>query len=169
MADGAAADHHPVASRAVEGVFDRLRRGQVAVENDRYRDRRLDLGYPLVVHRALVALRAGAAVNGQRLHAQILEHLGYLDNADALLVPAEARLHSHRQMRRADDARDDLLHLRQVAQKPGPGSAQRHIAHPAAAVDVDEVWILRTGDLGGLLHRQRGRAVELDRQRPLSF
>ena len=91
------------------------------------------------------------------------------DDADALLVPAKARLHGHRQVRRADDARDDLLHLRQVAQQPGPGSAQRHIAHPAAAVDVDEVWVLRAGDLSSFLHGQRGRAVELDRQGSLGF
>ena len=108
----AAADHHPVAPSAIEGLFDDLRRDHVAVEDNRDRHCRLDLGDPIVVHRTLVALRTRAAVDRQRLHADILEHLRHLDDANALLVPAQTRLHRHRQMRSADNARHDLLHLR---------------------------------------------------------
>jgi hypothetical protein len=88
---------------------------------------------------------------------------------DRAPVPAEPRLDGHRELDRIDHRLDDPLHLGEITKEPRARVARHDVLHPAAAVDIDEVWSGGLGDPRSLTHHALVTTEDLDRDRALVF
>ena len=163
-AKGGAAHHDGIHAIAFEGRLGLLGRGDVAVADDGDVDARvaLHLANQGPVGLAGVHLCAGAAVDGQRLDAAVLQLLGQLGDDELVLVPAQARLHGNGQLHGVHHLLGDLQQFGDVLQHAGAGALASHLLHRTAEVQVDEVWTGLLNDLGRLDHCLHVAAVDLN-------
>ena len=170
MPDARAADHDAVHAVAFAVGLRLLGGIDVAVAEDGDPDARVGLHLPDQgpVGLALVQLGPGAPVDAQGLDADVLQALGHLLDVAAGIVPAQARLHGHRQLHGLHHGLGQAHHLVHVQQQAGAGALAHHLLHRAAVVDVDQLGTGRLGDACGLHHGLLGAAEQLDAHRPLT-
>ena len=162
-----AADHHGVGARILEDRGGVGRRGDIAIGDDRDRDRLLDPGDRPPVGLALVELAARAAMDGDHLHARLLGAAGKQRRVERRLVPAEPHLHRDRHGDRVDHRVDQRHGVVEVAHQRRAGIAAGHLLGRAAHVDVDDVGALARRDARGLGHvvgLAAGKLHHVDRQ-----
>jgi mannitol/fructose-specific phosphotransferase system IIA component (Ntr-type) len=138
-------------------------RPDVAVADDRNRQR-LRHGSDLVpVRRPLVHLRARPRVQRQRQRTGVLAPQRDLDRVTLCLVPAAADLHGDGQVCGRADRANDALHQPHVLEAAGAAVVADHLFDRAAEVDVYEVRLEQLRDHAGCLRHDLGVCtVDLD-------
>ena len=162
-----APDHQAVSARLFK------RRGAVrdgadiAVDDHRDRDRVLDRANERPVCLAPVHLVAGAAMDGDHLHAQILCNPRQFGGVEAIVAPAHPHLDRDRHLNRLDGGLDQPCRQRNVAHQGGTGIAVDHLLYRAAHIDIDDRRAAIFDQLGCLAHLHRIAADQLHRDRIL--
>ena len=96
----------PIITASAPDMFERghglFERGDVAVDDERNRDRILDGAHRAPIGLALVELAARAAMHGDHLHAGSFRAARQLRRVERAIVPAEPHLQRHRHLHRGD-------------------------------------------------------------------
>ena len=111
--EGGTSNHHGIDSEAVEGVFDIIRRLDIAIPDNR------DVDALIVFHLTdqrpvgltRVHLTTGSSVNGQCLDTAVLQLFGQRGDAELFVVPAQTRLGGHRHSDGIDHLAGNLQQL----------------------------------------------------------
>ena len=126
-----------------------------------------DLGDEIPVGVPAVALRRGAAVDGDGGGAGVLHHLRERRRVPLVVIPAGAHLHGHGNFHGARHRGNHRRGVRGLAHQAAAGVVLRDLRHRAAHVDVHDVGAHALDDLRRRSHRCRVAAEDLDRDRPL--
>ncbi len=145
------------ASRASSETVD------VAVDHERDRDRVLHRAHRAPVGAALVELVAGAAMNGDELHAGILRAPREFGRIDAIAVPAEPHLQRDRHLHRRHGRLDQRERMIEIAHQRRARLPVGHVLGRAAHVDIDDVGAGILRDASALAHPARLAAGKLHR------
>ena len=165
IAEAASSDHGHIRAGKLQDLQAVLRRKNIAVGDHGDGHRLLYLADGDPVRLPAVHLGAGAAVNGHRRHACLLQYLCQLHGVDAALVPTPAHLHRYRDAAGLYHRLGDTSRLFRILHQGRAVAVGDHLSHGAAHVDVDD---LRAGhlrrDLGGLRHTGDVAAKNLGRR-----
>ena len=164
ISNGRPAYHHAVYAVAAEGLGGLLACTDVAIAYKRDAQARIffHARYHLPVGGAGIHLRACAAMDGQGGDAAVLELLGKFDDYLVLVVPAQPCLYRDGDADCLYHFAGNLKHFRDVAEHSGAGSLAGHFLHGAAEIDVEHVGSGLLHHPGGLDHRSRLAAINLD-------
>ncbi|TXT16446.1 MAG: Uncharacterized protein FD132_2825 [bacterium] len=163
---GGATDHDGVGPGRFQHVLRLLRRGDVAVGDDRNAGCRLHRRDGFVLRLAGITTGAGATVDGQGLDAGFLGDVQDGQRVPVRSVPAGADLQGHRSTRhRLHHGLQDAAHQELVLQQGGAGHDVAHLLRRAAHVDVDDLGALARVIAGRLGHHGRIATGDLHRDR----
>ena len=164
------ADHHAVDPVAAEGLDHRLRRGQVAVADQRNAAQvRLDAGDLLPIGRAAEHVGGRAAVDRQRRPAGAFHRLGHVDGVDRVAGSPGGSWPSPASGRQAAATRrHDLAHAVGITQQIRAAVGLfRDVADRAAEIDVHHADAELVGQPPADCRQRRGIVVpDLHGQRP---
>ena len=160
-----AAYHHRIRAGLLQHVFDFLRRGDIAVGDDRDAHAGLDRSDGVVFGIAGVGAGAGASVYRQSLNAAGFGDPGDADGIAILLVPTGAYLERDRHIHRADHRFQQLSHQRFILQQRGTGHHVANFLGRTTHIDVDDLRAVIHVVLRGLRQHMRIGADDLHRDR----
>ena len=112
--------------------------GDVAIDDNRDRDRILDLAYSRPIRPAGIELTTGAAVDGDHADAGLLGDAGDGWRIAARFVPAKADLEGDRQINGADDRLENPSDQRLIAHQRRSRLPVDHLFDRAPHIDVDD-------------------------------
>ena len=135
-------DHYARAACFFKHVERGPAREDIAVADDRDRDRPNDLRDDLPVRRAGIHLHPRPAVDGDERRAALLRHPGKLHGVRVLLVPALAEFDADRNGRRLDRRFDDPPGKSRVPHQCGAVAVSRDLRRRAAHVDIDDADLI---------------------------
>ena len=169
--EGGTSHQDAIDARFLEALLGNLCRCDIAVADDGNVDARilLHLADQRPVGFSGVHLRTRAPMDGQCLDAAVLQLLSQCGDDLVLAVPAQTRLHGHRQMHGIDHGSCDFEHQWDVTQHSCTGTLARHALHGAAEIDVDDVRSCLFHNLCSLDHRRHIAPVDLDHHGALLF
>ena len=156
-----APDHDAVGAGCVERRIDFLEGRDVAIDDDRDLDRRLDLVDKAPIGGPGKHLAAGAAVHSDHANAAGFGNVREAGRVALVIVPAGAHLQRHRQIDRLDRRFEDAGRLQFVAHQRRPGMAAHHLLDRATEIDVDQAGAAVGVEFGCLGHHRRLAAGEL--------
>src|ERR1700733_5450342 len=100
--DRSASYHHSVTSGLAESTVGILRSFHISIQKNRNRNDLFYFRNPCPIGFAIVALRAGPAVDRQRLCSGLLKHRSDFENIDRIVIPPNSSLHSNRKLHAID-------------------------------------------------------------------
>src|ERR1019366_5727067 len=168
QAERAARDHHARTSRLLIHAIRVFGRLDVAVANHRNVERLDELRDLLPARGTGIHLCARTRMQRDRPHARVLAAQADRHGIAHFLVPAAAYLAGDREMRRAHDGLDDLLHEPEILEASGSAVAPHDLLHRATEVDVDQLRLKHVrNERRGFTHRARLASEDLHADRPL--
>src|SRR6516164_9650642 len=156
-----AADHYSVGAGEIKYLARFLRRVDVAIGEHRDANERFDVAYGVVLRRAVVKIRARAAVNGERRNAAAFGYARDVDAIAVLPVPTGADLERHRHVHRAHHGIEDACHERCVDEQRRTARASTDLLRRASHVHIDDVGTECHVGACGLRQRTRVGTGEL--------
>src|SRR3989454_1169510 len=164
----ATSDHDARTARLIAHGHHVLGRPDVAVPDDRDRERLCDGGDLLPVCRALIHLGPRAGMERQRLRPCFLAPERDFHGVTLRLVPAAPDLHGDRQVGRVPDRPDDAADQAHILEASRSTVVPNDLLDRTTEVDVHEVRLEQLGHHAGSLGHDIGvGAVDLDPDGPL--
>ena len=157
----AAPDHDGVGAGSEQrdvGIVEWL---NVAIDDDRDRDRLLDGAHRRPVGMAVVELAAGTAVHGDKRDARLFGAARQIGRVERGVVPAKPHFQRHRNLDRRHDCLDQGERMVEIAHQRRTGLAVGDVFGRAAHVDVDDLGAARLGDARAFGHPLRLAARDL--------
>ena len=161
----APANHQSISARLLKRLCRIINRADIAIHDDRDRNRVFHFPDEGPVGAALIHLIAGAAVDGNHLDAQVFCNAGHLGRVKALMVPAHAHFNGHWHIDRFHGRFHQLGRQRHLSHERRACKLSDDFANRAAEVDVDDRRAIALLQLGRFAHRTRITANELHRNR----
>src|SRR6516164_278417 len=156
-----ATDHYSVGAGEIKYLARFLRRIDVAIGEYRDANVRLDVAYGVVLRRAVVEVRARAAVDGERRNAAAFGDARDVDAVAVLPVPAGADLERHRHIDRTHHGIEDARHEGCVAEQRRTARAATDLFRRTSHVQIDDVGTECHVGARGLRQRTRVGTGEL--------
>src|SRR6516165_12372879 len=156
-----AADHYSVGAGEIKYLARFLRRIDVAIGENRDANARSDVANGVVLRRAVVEVRARAAVDGERRDTASLGNARDVDAVAVLAVPPGADLERYRHIHGSHHGIEDACDERCVAEQRRTARAPTHLLRRASHVQIDDVGTECHVGARGLRQRTRVGTGEL--------